>query len=395
MLPSARKRAKLKSMLYLGRSRFAPSRTARQLRLRLTEQLELPRDLANIRKIDPGEKSRFVSEVRKFTGIVAYSQKSRIQMEIWLKQGIARKESDLLEIINAAIYLFLVLRVELPPFQIITHIAESALKVSDEQLQDDLGKTLDNDQKEKLDQLRKKDSGWTPLDYFKEDIEAPSPKQILFNLERLEKIETYLSCESLLRNLSRRKIEHFARVGVRYHASELRQLKAKRRAIILLCFLYIRCSQLLDAVAELFIRIWENTCATAKSFENAYRQVCITLQEEREKVLENLLEFICRSKTDLELIKRIRTYRTPEDCRNLLTQVRESLSWNECFHTKIKDHDTSLRRFLPLWYETITFEATTSEGSFLDGIEYLNKNAVPDDTDLPPTEVPTGFLSSE
>ena len=87
-----------------------------------------------------------------------------------------------------------------------------------------------------------------------------------------------------------------------------------------------------NLLAELFIRIWENTCATAKSFANAYREARIAVQEERERVLENLLEFICRCKTDHGLIKRIRTYRTPEDFRKLLTRMNRfprcrSVSW--------------------------------------------------------------------
>jgi hypothetical protein len=67
----------LKGMSYLGYARFMPANIPRQLRIRLTEELNPPKDIVNIRAIDAGEKSRIVSEVRKFTGIGPYDRTVR------------------------------------------------------------------------------------------------------------------------------------------------------------------------------------------------------------------------------------------------------------------------------------------------------------------------------
>ncbi len=58
----------LKGINYLGHARFMPGKIPRHLRVRLTEELNLSKELVTIRAIDAGEKSRTVTEVRKFTG---------------------------------------------------------------------------------------------------------------------------------------------------------------------------------------------------------------------------------------------------------------------------------------------------------------------------------------
>ncbi|MCP5002777.1 MAG: hypothetical protein GY941_02320 [Planctomycetes bacterium] len=56
----------LKAMAYLGHSGFVPGDLPRRMRLQMVAELNLPREFADIRKIHSVEKSRIVSDVRKF-----------------------------------------------------------------------------------------------------------------------------------------------------------------------------------------------------------------------------------------------------------------------------------------------------------------------------------------
>jgi hypothetical protein len=60
----------LKAMVYLRHSRFVPGDLPRRMLLQLVTELKLSREFADIRKIHSIEKSRIVSDVRKFLKIV-------------------------------------------------------------------------------------------------------------------------------------------------------------------------------------------------------------------------------------------------------------------------------------------------------------------------------------
>lgn len=76
------------------------------MRLRLAEELYLPKELAGIRQIHSGDKSRIVGEVRAFLGLKPYEQRVRLEVEAWLESEIASEEGDPLALVNAAVRWF-------------------------------------------------------------------------------------------------------------------------------------------------------------------------------------------------------------------------------------------------------------------------------------------------
>ncbi len=389
----------LKGMAYLGHSRFVPGDLPRRMRLQLALELNLSKDFVDIRKIHSVEKSRIVSEVRNFLAIQVYSNTARAEAEAWLRQGIASQDSDLLALINATIRWFLDKAIELPPFSVASAIAETALKAADEELQDKISASVDDilaeRLAERLDELLIDKNGQTALDLFKEEVRAPSSVKIKVVLQQIKELKTFLCDSSVLKTLSRRKVEYYAELGSRFHASELKQLKTSRRRTILLCYLKARYAQLLDAAAEAFIQIWAQAKASATRHANTYQDALTASQQKHDAVLEDLLDFICDSHSDNDLVRQIRMYKSREDYESLRKEIKEGISWNECYHQKVKDHYTTLRRFLPDWYEQIPMVSTTAEESVLQGIKFLNEHASPKQTSLPVTGVPTDFLSSE
>jgi len=187
----------------------------------------------------------------------------------------------------------------------------------------------------------------------------------------------------------------FAQIAFQYHASELRQLKPASRYIILISFLHVRRSQLFDATVDLFIRIWDNTCATSATHANTLREARSRVYENREVVLRDLLSFICHSTSDQTLLKKIRTYRSAEEYDALLSQVKKNVSWTECWFKKVQDHYTALRRFLPQWYEGMPLMATTTDSSLLKAIAFIKEHGKTGDASLPSKGIPTQFLGQD
>lgn len=385
----------LKAILFLGYSRLKPIAIPRQLRIRIAEELGLPKDMANIRMINAGEKSRIIGQIREFIGLKPYSRKAREELTQWLQDGVAHKETDLLAIINPLIQEFRHRRIELPPFSIIINMADKALKAADRAIQKKVAGQIGHKQREQLDLLLEKSEVYSRLDYFKADVQAPCASQILAELIRLEEMHPYFEGASEIEGLSRRKMKAFAQVAFQYHASELRQLNPTSRYVILISFVHIRRSQLLDAAVDLFIRIWDNTCATSKSHANTLREAQAKIYEQREEVLEDLLIFICKSKSDQALLKKIRTYRTKEEYETLLKQVKKRVSWTESWLNKVQDHYSALRRFLPQWYKNMPLMATTTGSSLLRAIAFIKEHGKSGDTHLPSTGIPTRFLDKD
>ena len=385
----------LKAMAYLGHSRFVPGDLPRRMRLQLVVELNLPKEFADIRKIHSVDKSRIVSDVRKFLKIESYSNAARIRVEAWLKQGIASYESDLLAVINTAIMWFRDNEIELPVFSVVSAIAETALKAADEAIRNKIISSMDEKQAKKLEELLINKDGQTPLDQFKAEVEAPSSVTMKIELERLKELRNYLFDIPALQAVSRRKVEYYAEFGSRYHASELRQLKVSRRQTILLCFVKVRHARQLDTVVEIFMSIWTNIKAAATRHANAYRDARAACQEKHEAVLGDLLGFICDSPSNKDMVRKIRLYKSNEEYESIRKEIKKGITWKECYYQKVKDYYTTLRRFLPDWYELIPMVSTTSDDSLAHGIRFLKEHASPNETTLPAAGVPINFLSPD
>ena len=385
----------LKAMAYLGHSGFLPGDLPRRMRLQLAVQLDLPREFADIRKIHSVEKSRIVSEVRKFLKIESYTNAARIHVEAWLKQGVASYESDLLAVINTAIMWFRDKAIELPAFSVISAIAETALKAADEDIRNKIISSINENQAKKLEELLMSKDGQTPLDRFKAAAEAPSSVTMKVELNRIKELRKYLFDIPALQAVSRRKVEYYAELGSRYHVSELRQLKVSRRQTILLCYVKVRHTRQLDTVVEIFMSIWTNIKAAATRHANAYRDARAASQEKHEAVLGDLLDFICDSPSNKDMVRKIRLYKSHEEYESIRKEIKKGITWKECYHQKVKDYYTTLRRFLPDWYELIPMVSTTSDDSLVHGIRFLKEHASPNETTLPAAGVPIDFLSPD
>lgn len=388
----------LKAMRYLGHSRFLPKNLPRLVRIKIAEAIHVPKEFASLMTLSPVEKSRIVSPVRGYLKIKSYARESRKRAEAALQKGIAREESDLSVLINETIRWFAEDGMELPKFSIVAEIARKALNAANRDLEQEIAKVFTPEQSTQIVKLIDLESNRTPLDKFKDEFRKPSTVTLQAELERLQDLQPYYFEIPALQAIARCKIDHFARIGQRYTAAELDQLHQARCISALYCYLQIRRPQLLDKAAESFIQIWREIIAQSKNHADTYIELKRSLHEQHENVLEDILGFICDSPTDYDLIGHIRKYRTPDEYVRLRAEVKEGISWSECYYRKIKDHYTSLRRFLPQWYATIPMVATTADNSLFKGIEFIVQHSDPRGSTLTavnPSDIPVAFLSKE
>jgi TnpA family transposase len=382
----------LKAFRALGHGHLQPIDVPRQLRLRILEQLGQDKALADIRTIDRRERSRILADVRGFLNARAVSAKAKQEVEAWLRGDLAQREGDIAVLSNAAIERFQQANIELPPLRDISAMAERALRAANTVVENAISKALAATHAEKLSSLI---DGTAPntFERFKEPAPSVSPQTLQRELLRLQQIDAWMPNAAALAAVSRRKMEQLANLAKRYNAAELLQLRGAKRRAVLACFLAVRRAEVLDDLAEMFIRTWENTKASADSHaEQALR----ALEAEREyqwQMWREVLQMIRSNRTPVDLWHAIHLY-GDEHYDALWDKMSEAITRTGLYHAKLEDHYASLRRFLPQWYASMPLSPTTADDALLRARDFLRQHSKPNHPELPTQGAPTRFLSS-
>ena len=331
----------LKAMSFLGHSRFLPGNLPRLMRIKIAEVVGVSKEFVNILKIKPDEKSRIVADVRQFIGLIPYRRKERVKLEKYLYNGIAQEIGDLPLIINAAIQWFRDNSVEIPEIRLVITISEKSLTKADDLIKKKILKGFDDKKISKIERLLlvKKDNKVTLFDWLKQDVREASSVTIQTELKRIEEIQQLNLCDiSIIKDVSRFKVEHFAEIGSRYTASELRQMNLYSKISILGCYLKIRYSQLLDVAANMFIQVWKKANVKAKIHANERREKVHNINEKNNDILKQLLDFICDSDSKDELFRQVHMFMSKEEYELFRKQLKNRFNWTECFYEKLHDH---------------------------------------------------------
>lgn len=375
----------LKAMSILGHSHYHPKELPLQLRRGLLDSLCLDKQLSKIQKIDRGEKSRIVDAVRSFLGISIPTPDDLNALSLWLETNIAHKESDMQMAVNAAVHNLIDNKIELPPEKQLQALVEKAINQANQNFINRVNDHLSNDDKKRLESLTK----GSVLENFKYPIPKASPNNMVKELQRLASLRYYFP-QTPLENAPRHYIEVSAELTRRYNTSEVEQLKEPRRYALLLCYILYRYSQLLDATADMAIRIWENTNHRADEYANSKTKSQSEVYEEHQKILKALVKVIKHSRSADDLWVGVHHFKTPEEYDFILDDIKKMESWGSCQQSKIEDHYSSLRRFLPLWYNTIPLVSTTLNNSVPIAHSYMKNHD--GDTELPADNCPHDFL---
>ncbi len=382
----------LKAMDILGHSHFQPRDLPRQFRLRIIEQFDFEEQLVRIFKINRTEKSRIVFAVRGFLGISQATQNDRSNAQHWLRTGLARKEADLAVLINATIEHFRQIQVEIPSRNVLRSIAQRALKEATKDILTTIDESLTPSEGKNLDRLL---IGGERHSAF-EDLKKPVPKATVNNLVttlgRFEQLLSFMPQHAA--QVTLHHLEQFAQQANRYTAPELAQLQQLRRRALLLGFVTRKRAFLLDAAANMAIRIRDNTKHQAADFANIQVRALLQAYERQQDILASLLSIIQVSHNPDELWHNIHHYKKLEEYDLVLHDLKNVKSWSQIYYRKIEDFYPALRRFLPDWYRLIPLCTTTTDNVIPLAQAFAKQYIQPAQSELPTQDCPTEFLSS-
>jgi len=235
---------------------------------------------------------------------------------------------------------------------------------------------------------------WLQDGLAKKENDQATANNLAKELLRIERLRSFFPRQMPLSAISRHQQEQFARLASRYTAAELSQLSRARSRVLLLCFIADRHAFLLDAAADMLIRIWEHTRQGAGEYANTCQQAMASAYEAHQSVLSALLSMIRTSRDPEELWLSVHEYKSPQEYDGIMGSLARTPSWNASYQDKIEDHYASLRRFLPDWYRLIPLSATTADDSLVRAQAFAGKHAVSSQTELPVEGCPTQFLLS-
>lgn len=382
----------LKAFRALGHGHLQPIDVPRQFRLRILEQLGEDNALADIRTIDRRERSRILADVRAFLNARSAGRAAKQEVEAWLRGELAQREGDIAVLTNAAIEHFQQANIELPPLKDISALAERALRSANTVVENAISKALGASHAKKLSSLI---DGTAPntFERFKEPAPPASPQTLQRELLRLQEIDAWMPNAAALAAVGRRKREQLANLAKRYNAAELLQLRGGKRRAVPACFLAVRRTEILDDLAEMFIRTWENTKASAESHAEQALKALETEREYQWAMWREVLLMIRSSRTPADLWHAVHLY-DDEHYDALWDKMADAITRTGLYHAKLEDHYTSLRRFLPQWYASMPLAPTTADNALLRARDFLQQHCKPSHPELPPQGAPTSFLPS-
>ncbi len=376
----------LKAASVLGHFHFEPRELPLQFRRKMASQLGCDQQFSRILTIDKAEKSRIVSPVRSYLSLDKVTEAALIDLRIWLENNIAKKETEIPMVDNAAVIYLRERKFELPTRNKLNSIADKAIKQAAENFIDMINEALSRDEKNKLESLTK----GKYLERLKTPVPMASSNNLVLELQRIAQLREYIPQDIHIESTFRLHLESFAELTRRYTAPEIDQILKKKQRTLVLCYLIERYAKLLDAVADMAIRVWENANHHADDYANARAKALAEAYEARDNVLKSLLKVINTSQNPDQLWDGVHRYKSLEEYNSLLDDIEKSKSWRSCHRSKIEDHYSSLRRFLPSWYKTIPLAATVLNNTIPKAHAFMK--AHDKDSTLPTNGCPTDFL---
>lgn len=376
----------LKAVAVLGHFHFAPGDLSLQFRRKMASRLGHDQELARILTIDKGEKSRIVQPVRSYLGLNKADSDALGNLRTWLESTIARKETEIPMVVNAAVHYLRERKFELPTRNELNSIADKAIKQATSLFIDMINDALSMDEKTLLESLAKGKN----LEKFKMPVPQASSNNLAKEIQRIIRIRGYFPQKAFIESTFRLHLESFAELTRRYTTPEIDQLFKKRKRALILCYLIDRHAQLLDAIADMAIRVWENTNHHADDFANARVKDMAADYEAQQEVLKSIIKLIRISQGPNQLWDGVHRYKSKKEYDSILEDIEKTASWQSCRQSKIEDHYPSLRRFLPIWYRNIPLTATVLNSTIPEAQTFMKVHD--NDSILPTTGCPSDFL---
>ncbi|HEY4084117.1 MAG TPA: Tn3 family transposase [Burkholderiaceae bacterium] len=251
----------------------------------------LARSLDLARSPTLGEMGRFeksggrapkMRKLREFLDLRPLDNKGFAWLEHVAEQA-AEIQQSVADIINVMLEELVRHRYELPAFSTLDRTAFRARDNSNDRYFSAVSDKLDDETKRRIDLLLKaepgtKHSGWNSV---KREPKKPTNRETRIYLEHVEQLKRIV--ESLPKpDIPVPKLRQFRFLARALDASEMAELKPKKRYALAVVYIRSQYSQALDDSAQLFIRMFRN-------LENLARNKLIAYQEGRQDTMDMLV----------------------------------------------------------------------------------------------------------
>jgi TnpA family transposase len=313
-------------------------------------------------------------------------------VQTWLTDNIALQQDDLSVLVGAAAERFRSRQIEIPPLDALSALSQQALDVANAAIEQRLGRLID-EQTARQVLAPQPDSALSWLEALKEPAPPATPNTLEAELRQLERLAACAPDKVLLAEVRHSKVARLATIAARYNAAELGQLRPMRRYAIITSFLVVRRAEQLDRLAEMFVRLWQGTKAAANRHADAARKTSTDIDEAHRMLLDALLDVILTSDDADTLWQAVHDYKKLEEYAAAKNELKKLPKRIDLYHSKLLDHYSAMRRFLPRWYERMPLIATTTDSSLLKAKAMLRSLGEHSAAELPSAETPTSFLS--
>jgi hypothetical protein len=255
--------------------------------------------------------------------------------------------------------------------------------------------SLSEDQKNKVEALLnvREGSRQTVLAWLRQPAGAPSARNLLAHLERLQALREVGLAVEIGRTVHQNHLLRLAREGAQTTVYHLKDFEVERRQATLVAILLDTQSMLIDEILDLHDRMVGSAFAKAKrAYETSFQEAGKAINEKVRlyaQVGQALIEAKDAGSDPFVAIERVVSWEQFTQS----VQEAEKLARPEDFDYLglLSNHYSQLRRYTPAFLEAFQFRATPAARKILDAVEVLKRLSASKERSVP-EDAPTEFV---
>jgi hypothetical protein len=267
-------------------------------------------------------------------------------------------------------------RIIIPGVPVLERLCAEVIVRAQRRLYRQLTAQLSEDQKSKVEALLsvREGSRQTVLAWLRQPAGAPSARNILAHLERLQALRQVGLPIEIGRTVHQNHLLRLAREGAQTTVYHLKDFEVERRQATLVAILLDTHSTLIDEILDLHDRMIGSAFAKAKrAYETSFQEAGKAINEKVRlyaQVGQALIEAKNIGSDPFEAIERVVSWEQFTQS----VQEAEKLARPEDFDYLglLSNHYAQLRRYTPAFLEAFEFRAVPAAQKILDAVEVIN-----------------------
>jgi TnpA family transposase len=286
-------------------------------------------------------------------------------------------------------------KIIIPGVPVLERLCAEVIVRAQRRLYRQLTAPLSEDQKNKVEALLnvREGSRQTVLAWLRQPAGAPSARNLLAHLERLQALRQVGLPIEIGRTVHQNHLLRLAREGAQTTVYHLKDFEVERRQATLVAILLDTHSTLIDEILDLHDRMIGSAFAKAKrAYETSFQEAGKAINEKVRlyaQVGQALIEAKDIGSDPFEAIERVVSWEQFTQS----VQEAEKLARPEDFDYLglLSNHYAQLRRYTPVFLEAFEFRAAPAARKILDAVEVLKRLSASKARSVP-EDAPTEFV---